>query len=248
VEVRHKKPAQALDRNASVPPVLGVGNDFPSTADWKQPGQLDDEQLASLVAEGAMKVAVFCEALKPFYLELRERFRDKKSKEALIYGCKSWDEYCEKVLDRTRRAINYWLAGGNPGNEKTKEERKSRADQQSTGTGPQNNGETREVAEDLIAKLRDEMEFEAPQPPIKGDPVTEPVAAVVQKRKAAKSDEADGELDRKARWFENEFRKLGMLNVMVASAKEAGKFDLTYLSIDGGEIEQILQQCGAQSA
>jgi alkylated DNA repair dioxygenase AlkB len=55
------------------------------------------------------------------------------------------------------------------------------------------------------------------------------------------------ELDRKARWFENEFRKLGMLNVLVVSTKEAGKFDLTYVSIDGNEIEQILQQCGVQS-
>jgi hypothetical protein len=104
-----------------------VGNDFPLVADWEEPAQLDDEQLATFVAEGAVRVAVFCEALKPFYFELRERFRSsKKSKKALIHGAKTWDEYCEKVLDRTRRAINYWLAGGNPGNGKVKAERKAK--------------------------------------------------------------------------------------------------------------------------
>lgn len=92
--------------------LVQVGNGFPVT-NWAQPNQLDDEQLATIVSEEAVRLAVFSEALKPYYLELRERFH-KKSEEALIHGCKTWNEYCEKVLDRTRRAINYWLAGGNP--------------------------------------------------------------------------------------------------------------------------------------
>jgi len=34
-----------------------------------------------------------------------------------------------------------------------------------------------------------------------------------------------------------------MLNVIVTSTKEVGKFDLTYSNIDGSEIERILRQC-----
>jgi hypothetical protein len=77
------------------------------------PEQLTDEELGGFVAEGATRVAVFCEQLKPYYLDLRSRFA-KKLKAATIHGCRTWDEYCSKVLDRTKRAVNYFLAGGNP--------------------------------------------------------------------------------------------------------------------------------------
>lgn len=110
-----------------------VGNGFPSLTDWKQPTELDDEQLASFVASAAVEIAVFCEALKPYYLKLRGRFH-RKPKKVLIHGCKTWNEYCEKVLVRTRRAINYWLAGGNP-SEKRKS-RKNGTKEQGTGEAP----------------------------------------------------------------------------------------------------------------
>jgi hypothetical protein len=178
-----------------------MGNGFPATG-WAEPSQLDDEKLAALVADGAVKLALFSEALKPYYLELRERFRNKKSKSASIHGCATWDDYCEKVLDRTRRAINYWLAGGNP-TAKRKAGIKSQTSTGGTPT-PENGGkplfaiahspidgdaewskqdasrriltwslsclknfsptEKREIAEDVTAKLRDEMMFEEPEP------------------------------------------------------------------------------------
>jgi len=78
-----------------------------------KPAQMTDAVLAAFVADGAAKVAVFCEKLKPYYLDLRSRFA-KKPRVAKIHGCRTWNEYCETVLDRTKRAVNYFLAGGNP--------------------------------------------------------------------------------------------------------------------------------------
>lgn len=190
-----------------------VGNGFPPPVDRKQPGELGDEQLAQVVSDGLVNLAVVSERLKPYFFELRERFH-KKDTTAEIHGCRTWDEFCTKVLKRTRRAVNYLLSGGNPA---------SKRNSQGNGTKQQDNEETsstendkpsfaiaqspidgdvtwskqdasrrmltwnvsclksfsptekREVAEDLIAKLRDEIEFEAPQPPpMKGAPVPEP--------------------------------------------------------------------------
>jgi hypothetical protein len=79
------------------------------------PESMDDETLGKFVAHSLEQLAVFSEKLKPYYLNLRERFAAKKSKSATINGCRTWDEYCTKVLERTRRAVNYFLVGGNPG-------------------------------------------------------------------------------------------------------------------------------------
>lgn len=80
----------------------------------EDPGKMGDEELASFVTDQAMKVAVLCEELRPYYLELRRRFTEKKSRTDTIAGCRTWLEFCETRLDRTKRAINYWLSGGNP--------------------------------------------------------------------------------------------------------------------------------------
>jgi hypothetical protein len=61
---------------------------------------------------------------------LRERFH-KKPPTAEIHGCRTWDEFCTKVLKRTRGAVNYLLSGGNPA---------SKRNPQGTGTGQQNDG------------------------------------------------------------------------------------------------------------
>jgi phenylpyruvate tautomerase PptA (4-oxalocrotonate tautomerase family) len=211
--------------------LVQAGNGFPVTK-WAQPSQLDDEQLAMLVSDGAVKLAVFSEALKPYYLELRERFH-KKSEEALIHGCKTWNEYCENVLARTRRAINYWLAGGNPSEKRNSQ--KNGTKEQGTGKAPApesgkppfaithspidgdaawskqdasrqilawsvsclknfSTTEKREIAEDVTAKLRDEIAFEAPQPPpIVGDPVPEPEPGTLEALRQRLSRMADTE-------------------------------------------------------
>jgi hypothetical protein len=193
--------------------LVQVGNGFPPLTDRNQPSELGDEQLAQVVSDGLVNLAVVSERLKPYFFELRERFH-KKPPTAEIHGCRSWDEFCTKVLQRTRRAVNYLLAGGNPA---------SKRNSKPSGTVEQANGaeasadngkppfgishspidgdpvwakqeasrrilswsdsylkdfrpaEKREIAEDVIAKLRDAIEFEAPQPPpITGGPVPEP--------------------------------------------------------------------------
>ncbi len=54
-------------------------------------------------AKEAEDLAVRSEFLKPYYLELRSRVPQKE-----------WDKLCKTTFHRTRRAIDYWLAGGNP--------------------------------------------------------------------------------------------------------------------------------------
>jgi hypothetical protein len=78
------------------------------------PEKMSDDELAKFVAYKLTQLAAFSETLKPYYLDLRERFAKKKSKSATIYGCRTWNQYCVKVLDRTKRAVNYFLVGGNP--------------------------------------------------------------------------------------------------------------------------------------
>ena len=210
--------------------LVQVGNGFPPVSEWEQATELDDEKLAAMVADGAVKLAVFSATLKPYYFELRERFH-KKSEAAEIHGCRTWDEFCKKVVKRTRRAINYWLAGGNPSEKRNS--RKNGTKEQRTGEAPKpENGkpsfaigsspidgdaawskqdtsrqilawslsclkkfsptEKREIAEDVTAKLRDEMMFEAPQPPpITGNPVHEPEPGTMEELRQRLSRMAD---------------------------------------------------------
>jgi hypothetical protein len=76
----------------------------------KSPRKLDNELLAAHVQAGMVKA--FAE-LKPFIEELWKRF-DALNDYETIAGCKTRKEYCAKVLDRTPRAVQYMMAGGNP--------------------------------------------------------------------------------------------------------------------------------------
>lgn len=196
-----------------------VGNGFPHLGDSNQPAELSDEQLGQVVTIGFMNLTVFSEKLKPYFFELRERFH-KKPLTAEIQGCRTWDEFCTKVLKHTRRAVNYLLAGGNPAS-KRKSQSSGTGRQSTEGTPAPENGkpsfaianspidgdpawakqqasqqilawsdsclknfrpaEKREIAEDVIAKLRDVMEFEAPRPPrITSEPVPEPEPGMME--------------------------------------------------------------------
>ena len=227
-------PPVMLDNAGKVPQ---VGNGFPPPTNRKDPGELDDEQLAEVVSNGLVKLAVDSERLKPYFFELRERFH-KKSAASEIHGCRSWDEFCTTILKRTRRAVNYLLAGGNPASKRNSENNGTA--QQGTGSTPvPENGlppfaishspidgdigwskqdasrrmlawnmscvrtfspsEKREVVEDMIAKLRDEMEFEAPQPPlITGEPVPEPDSGTLEELRQEMARMADTEEIKKA--------------------------------------------------
>jgi hypothetical protein len=148
-ETENAKATVTAETEETTAALVQVGNGFPVT-NWAEPNQLDDEQLATMVNEGAVRLAVFSEALKPYYLELRERFH-KKSDEALIHGCKTWNEYCEKVLDRTRRAINYWLAGGNPSEKRNS--RKNGTKEQGTREAPEGDGAHRPKLTQQLATI-----------------------------------------------------------------------------------------------
>jgi hypothetical protein len=51
--------------------------------------------------------------IAPYIKQLRCDFRALKSG-ATIMGCKTWTEFCAKVLKRTTRAMAYVMVGGNP--------------------------------------------------------------------------------------------------------------------------------------
>lgn len=67
-----------------------------------------------LVADHNKQVIEHLEFLRPYINEMRSRFpkhggpRTKK-----VMGCSTWGIYCETVLHRTKRAVNYQISGGN---------------------------------------------------------------------------------------------------------------------------------------
>ena len=78
------------------------------------PAAMSNDQLAACVSSLAIHICEKLDTLEPYVRELQARFTKKKSKGALISGCKTWTEFCDKVLGRSRRAVNYMLNGGNP--------------------------------------------------------------------------------------------------------------------------------------
>jgi hypothetical protein len=88
-----------------------VGKQF-LTMPVAKPTEMSDKALIEFINSGSIKIAVLCETFRPYYLELRDRFA-KKPKGETIEGFSSWNDYCEQTLDRTRRAVNYFLSGGN---------------------------------------------------------------------------------------------------------------------------------------
>jgi len=55
--------------------------------------------------------------LRPMIARLRQLFMDLKPGEA-IAGCRTWTEYCERILHRTDRRIRQILGGANPASER----------------------------------------------------------------------------------------------------------------------------------
>jgi hypothetical protein len=55
--------------------------------------------------------------LRPMITQLRQHFMKLKSGET-IAGCRTWTEYCEKVLHRSDRRVRQIMGGANPASEK----------------------------------------------------------------------------------------------------------------------------------
>src|SRR5260221_357270 len=81
----------------------GRGGPFPMTTEPNEaqlscgssPEDMSDEALAALVRDGLKKFA----KIVPYVRELRNRFGALPRGHANIMGCKTWSEFCERVLD-----------------------------------------------------------------------------------------------------------------------------------------------------
>ncbi|HEV2522713.1 MAG TPA: hypothetical protein VGT24_10070 [Candidatus Acidoferrales bacterium] len=77
---------------------------FPSSG----PQAMDNEALALFVVDGLKKFS----RLLPYVRELRDRFEALPRGNANIMGCRTWNEFCERNLDRTPSAVRKALAAG----------------------------------------------------------------------------------------------------------------------------------------
>jgi hypothetical protein len=78
----------------------------------KKPRDMTDAELIKFTSAGAVVIIQRMKSLHPYLLELRKRFHKLERGEKLC-GFRNWAEYCTKHLGKTKRALNYMLAGGN---------------------------------------------------------------------------------------------------------------------------------------
>ena len=74
------------------------------------PAEMNSETLAEYVAKESVGILKRLDVLKPYFQELWKRFDALKEGEA-INGCYTRTEFCEKVLHRSRRSVQYILYG-----------------------------------------------------------------------------------------------------------------------------------------
>ena len=77
------------------------------------PTEMDSEALAEYVASESVGILKRFDVLKPYFQELWKRFDALKEGE-VISGCRTRTEFCEKVLHRSRRSVQYILYGRPP--------------------------------------------------------------------------------------------------------------------------------------
>jgi hypothetical protein len=80
------------------------------------PEQMTDEALAGLVRDTFVQL----KRAIPYITELRQRFAKKVRGHAGIMGCRTWEEFCENVLDRTPSAVRKALSAAKKEPEKPK--------------------------------------------------------------------------------------------------------------------------------
>jgi hypothetical protein len=85
------------------------------------PRTLTNNELGEHVEQIALVVGQTLADLKPFIEELWRRF-DQLKRDETIRGCHTKKEFCEKVLGKTARAVQYMLAGGNSHDYRNKSE------------------------------------------------------------------------------------------------------------------------------
>jgi hypothetical protein len=82
----------------------------PAKANIVRPASMDSEALGQYIADQTAGVLRRLEDLRPFYEELWKRF-DKLPRGQKILGCAFRKEYCEKILHRSIRSVEYALYG-----------------------------------------------------------------------------------------------------------------------------------------
>src|ERR1043166_6093558 len=103
-----KAKATAFDNYLSKP--------APAGKKIKDAEKMQNDELAEYVAGVSQSLFLGLVNFKPYIEELWRRFekiRTDRSDET-IAGCHTKDEFCEKILKRTRRARRYMLKGGKP--------------------------------------------------------------------------------------------------------------------------------------
>ncbi len=78
----------------------------------KKPSDMTSEELVKFTSSGAIIIIQRIKTLAPYFRELRKRFHGLKRGET-IAGYRNWAEFCSRHLGRTKRTLNYMLAGGN---------------------------------------------------------------------------------------------------------------------------------------
>jgi hypothetical protein len=74
------------------------------------PERMSNEELGEYVASESVGILKRMDVLKPFFVELWKRFDRLKDGET-IQGCRTRTEFCDKILHRTRRSVQYILHG-----------------------------------------------------------------------------------------------------------------------------------------
>lgn len=74
------------------------------------PAQMSNEELGEYVSSSAVGILKRLDVLKPYFEELWARFDRLQSGET-INGCTTKTEFCDKILHRSRRSVNYILHG-----------------------------------------------------------------------------------------------------------------------------------------
>lgn len=71
-----------------------------------KPTDMSTEDLAAFVADTFAKL----KTALPYIIELRERFAELPRGKANVMGCRTWTEFCSKVLHRTDSAVRKAIA------------------------------------------------------------------------------------------------------------------------------------------
>jgi hypothetical protein len=83
--------------------------EFPAGFPTRNLAQIPDDDLALLVRDSFLKFA----QVIPHIVELRARFRIRPRGKTIL-DCKTWTEFCERVLHRTDRGVRKAIAAAQP--------------------------------------------------------------------------------------------------------------------------------------